>query len=918
MSLLARLRSFKRSLLHRNQREQELADELAFHLEARAADLQREGLSTTEAIRRARLEFGTLETHKGNIRASLGLRLFDELYADLRYALRMLRRSPGFTAVAIGSLALGIGANTIIFSLAKNALLDRLSVPQPQQLRILTLFNSGKSPIHSFWGSFFTVKGISQTTSFSYPVYQLLRQQNLEHPVLQDLFAFKRLGAGGFTFRINGETEMVSGQIVSGNYYQQLGVRPSLGRSLQPTDDGGPDAAPVITISDGLWKRAFGRSPDVIGKTVQLNFIPVTIVGVNPPGFTGAASVQNAPDVFFTFAMQPLLLPHQPKASILQNKEFWWVQVMGRAKGGVAPEAVDAALKVWLDQDIRATLPVKQGDTMPTVLAKDGSQGMAESVHTFKDPMIVLLSLTGLVLLLACANMANLLLARSSARQREIAVRMALGASRTRVIRQLLTESLLLSCLGGSAGFVLGYLGRNVIPHIYSSPWRPPSLHSDFDHRLFLFALIVSVGTGLLFGLAPAFQLTRQDVNTGLKDASGSTTRRRKGLAGSGLITLQVALSLLLVVGAGLFSRTLINLNRNHLGFDPQGILLFNLQSPTSHYPGEKAIALYQRMEARLRLVPGVSAVTLSENPVLAHSSSTVNFQPAEQEKRDEKNDGIHENVVGESFFDTYRIPLLYGRSFASTDTTSSPPVAVINQALARRFYPNLNPVGKTFHNPEKDAPVIHIVGVVSDALYEELQGAPPPTFYLYYPQMKFQDQMTFVVKTSRRPEDLFPVIRRAVAEVDRNLPLLDVRTQQEQINDSIAQERLFALLTVSFGILALILACIGIYGVMAYNVARRVNEIGIRIALGARPHEVRNMILWENSWMSLIGIAVGLGSAFWLARFVRSMLYGLQPTDPAIFVGAALLLLFVSFASAYGPARRAVRIDPMEALRQE
>jgi predicted permease len=907
------------SFLHRKQREEEIANELAFHIESRAADLEREGLAPAEALRRARIEFGGVEKSREEIRASLGLRLFDELRADLRYALRMLRRSPGFTAVAVGSLALGIGANTIIFTLAKNALLDNLAVPQPQQLRILTLFTTRRAPVHAFWGTFYKSADGSQTTSFSYPVYQFMRQQNAAHPVLEDLFAFKALGASTFTVTANGHADIATGQIVSGNYYQQLGVRPALGRAILPSDDGAPGTGAVILLSDGMWARDFGRSPDVIGKTIQVNFQPVTIIGVNPPEFTGAGSAQHSPDIFFPFSMQPVLLPQRPDPSALENKKMFWLQVMGRAREGVPQETVNSALQVWLEQGIRATMPVGHDDVMPVITAQKGNHGMGESNHTFQQPMLVLLSLTGLVLLLACANMANLLLARSAARQREIAVRMALGAGRNRLVRQLLTESLLLSFCGGVAGFLLGYLGRNVIPHIYSAPWRTDSLRSNFDVTIFLFAAGVSLLTGLVFGLAPAWRATRVDVNSGLKDGAASSTRRRSGIAGRSLVILQVALSILLVIGAGLFTRTLLNLGRSTLGFDAQSIVLYNVQAPSARYPKEKSIAFHQRMEERMRRVPGVTSVTLSSIPVLANAAATTSIQPTDQPKINGEGNFAFKNDIGLGFFETYHIRLLYGRSFTDADTFTSPHVAIVNQAFVRKYYGAANPIGRTFRaDTSGDVPPLQIVGIVADARYDSLKEAAPPTFYDFYRQLEEQQNMTYVIRTPLPPEEIMPSIRRAAAEIDPDLPIRDVRSQTEQINATISQERLFALLTVSFGGLALLLACIGIYGLMAYSVSRRVNEIGIRIALGAKAGQVRRMILRESTWMALAGIALGLGASFYLARFVKSMLYGLEPTDPVIFAGAALLLLLVALASAYLPARRASRIDPMQALRQE
>jgi predicted permease len=918
----SQLRSYLNSLLRRDSLESAIDTELRTHIELRAEDLERTGLTPAQALRRARIEFGHVETHKENIRSALGLRLLDELRADLRYAVRMLRRSPGFTLVAIASLALGIGANTIIFTLAKGVLLDRLAVPQPNQLRLFAIIRDRRnSPLHSFWGDFYrTPDGRSITHSFSYPVYQLLRQQNLAKPVLGDLFAFKDLLGQRLTATIDGHADTVSGELVSGNFYQQLGVQPALGRAIQPSDDAAPGSGPVAVISDGLWARLFGRSPSVIGKTIQLNLIPITIIGVNPPGFTGAASVQISPDVFLPFSMQPTLIPDR-KASLLENPNEWWMSIMGRARPGVSGEAVLSAFAVWLEQDIRATVPVAKDASMPDFVVESGSQGLAAATHDYSAPIYVLSALTGFVLLLACANLANLLLARSAARQREMSVRLALGASRSRVLRQVLTESLLLSSLGGIAGFGLGYLGRNIIPHLLSSAWRPAPFNARFDLGIFAFTASVSILTGILFGLAPAWQATRTDVNAALKDAASSATRRRKGIAGRSIVVFQVALSMLLVVGAGLFARTLINLNTTSLGFDPHNLLLFSIQAPPARYPAPQDVALHQRIEDRLAQVPGVQSITLIENPLIGHNISDTLFIPTDRPRPTTDNEDRDVNGVGQSFFETYRIPILYGRSFGPTDTANSPLVAVINQSLAHSVYPNIDPVGKTFtsnrHLGDHEA-IYQIIGVSADAKYDALQEDPPPTFYTLYNQAKEEQFITYTIKTQLSPVAILPSLRNAVQSIDKDLPLRDIRTQNEQIEASISQERLFATLTAGFGILALTLACIGIYGIMAYNVARRTSEIGVRMALGARTRQVLWMVLRESSSLAIFGIAIGLAAAFGLTRFIRAMLYGLQPTDPATFIPAALLLLTIAIAAGYGPARRASRIDPIQALRHE
>ncbi len=596
------------------------------------------------------------------------------------------------------------------------------------------------------------------------------------------------------------------------------------------------------------------------------------------------------------------------------------MSIMGRARPGVSDEAVRAAFAVWLEQDIRATVPVRKNESMPDFVVESGSQGLAAATHDYAAPIYILSALTGFVLLLACANLANLLLARSAARQREMSVRLALGASRSRVLRQVLTESLLLSSLGGIAGFALGYLGRNIIPHLLSSAWRPAPLNARFDLRIFAFTATVSILTGILFGLAPAWQATRTDVNTALKDAASSATRRRKGLAGKSIVVFQIALSMLLVVGAGLFARTLINLNTTSLGFDPHNLLLFSIQAPPARYPAPQDIALHQRIEERLAQVPGVQSVTLIENPLIAHNISNITFLPTGQPKPTGDDQDRDVNGVGQTFFETYRIPILYGRSFGPTDTATSPLVAVINQSLAHTVYPGVDPVGKTFisnrHLGDPEA-IYQIIGVSADAKYDQLQEDPPPTFYTLYRQAKEEQFITYTVKTQLSPAAILPALRNAVQSIDKDLPLRDIRTQTEQIEASISQERLFATLTAGFGVLALVLACIGIYGIMAYNVARRTSEIGVRMALGARTRQVLWMILRESSWLAILGIARPHRShrphSLYRQHALRS-----EALRPNHSHRSRPDLLAIAIAAAYGPARRASRIDPMQALRHE
>jgi predicted permease len=655
-----------------------------------------------------------------------------------------------------------------------------------------------------------------------------------------------------------------------------------------------------------------------VGKTIQLNLTPITIIGVNPRGFTGASSTQEAPDMILPFSMASIATPVWSKKPLLTDPNLWWVPVMGRVKPGVSDEQARAALDVVLNAAVRSTATVGKDEAVPSLILQDGSRGENFASVLFTKPAYVLMALAGFVLLLACANLANLLLARASSRQREMSVRLAMGAGRSRILRQMLTESLLLSCAGGIAGLGLGYCGRNLIPHLLSSSWHAFTSDIEFDWKIFGFTAAISIVTGLLFGLAPAWHASRTQVSSGLKDNAQSVTQRSRNVTGKTIVVVQVALSMLLLVGAGLFVRTLMNLNGSHLGFRPDGILLFSLQPPRTRYSEPKDLAFYHRVEERLRSVPGVSAVTLSDMTLIANSNSDSDFTPDGLPKKPtEEEQSANVMSVGQDFFSTMGIPILAGRAFNNRDTETSLLVAIVNQTLVKEFFPsNINPVGRTFKQGDAH---ITIVGIAGDAKYSNLHADPPATFYLpYRQQLSGRQSMTYEISTRMKPAAIVPALRNAVASVDKDVPLLDVRTQQEQIDDTTKQQRIFASLTSGFGVLALILACIGIYGIMAYSISRRTNEIGIRMALGAQPGRVLRMVLGEAWWLAVIGVVAGLGVSLAMGRLIVSMLYGLKPWDPVTLGIAALLLVGVAIAASWVPAQRAAGVEPMEALRHE
>ena len=927
------LATMLRALFDRRRYESELDEELQFHVDARAAELRRSGVPAAEARRRARVDLGGWESHKDGMRQARGLRWFDELFADLRYASRTLRRSPAFTLVAVGSLALAIGANTNIFSVTNQLLYLRLNVPNAKELRMLSVIGPKPGVAHSSWGSSTIKDGQYWLDSVPYPIFKQLQSQGRS---IAGIAGFKDIGQVSVT--VEGVARPQTAQLVSGNLDQVLEAKPQLGRDILPSDEGAAGTGFVAVISDGYWKTVFGGRNDVIGKPVRVNGNMVTIVGVHAPDFTGAASTTVSPDLFLPISLVTRLrASFGTDANFIESPKIWWVNMVARTRPGVPDSNAIAELSLLLESAVRSTQTIRAGEHIPHMQMDDGSRGI-RFFDSERTPLHILLALTGLVLLLACANIANLMLARTAARMREMSVRLALGASRGRILRQIITESLLISAIGGMIGLVLGYLGRNLLVKLYiGRDYLTQPMDVRFDWTVFAVTAAVTIGTGLLFGILPAWQATRADVSSGLKNTSRAATRRRGAWTGKLLISFQLALSTLLVAGAALFVHTLWNLDHVDPGFKTANLLEFDIDAPSERYPGSAAAALLQRIKQRVSALPGIGQLALAAPPLLDGSQWNSDFavEGAPKPAKGSAWVGSYYSMVSPGFLATMGIPILRGRDITDADTATSTHVSVINESAAKKFFPGKDPLGRRFNlgtDPDGKEPTVWstVVGICADTQYSGLKQPRQPLHFDPIVQSKDVTGGTFVVRTSLPAAEAVPMIRKAIAGIDPDLPIMNVRTLDGQIEDSLRQERLIATLTAGFGVLALLLASVGIYGLMAYTVSQRTNEIGIRLALGARRTQVRAIVLREVTLLTLTGVLFGCAAVLTAMHLMRNILYGadeisnegmlfgLHGYDPVSLAATAVVLFVVALVAGWIPAARASRVEPMEALRHE
>jgi predicted permease len=841
----------------------------------------------------------------------------DELRINIRYALRSFAKNPAFTAVVVLTLALGIGANTAIFSLMDQVLLRLLPVKEPSRLVIV----QGPGP--------FSGRASSQSNTIqvlSHPMFEHLRDQSTVFSgVLAEFTASIHLGEGG-------QTDDVHGDLVSGTYFETLGLQPALGRLFTRDDDRVPGGHPIVVLGHGFWTRRFAADRGIVGRSLRVNDTPMTVIGVAPPGFHGI-EVGESVDVYVPLAMQQQVLPTWPRA--LGDWRTRWLTVMARLKDGVSVPQATASVNVLYGQLLREDLTTVKTPSdrfriafLQKRLQLDpggrGTSGLRDSAET---PLLVLMGMVGLVLLIACANVANLLLARASSRQKEVALRLALGASRGRLVRQLLVESAVFSLAGGALGIAFAAWTGTLLLRALPSEQAARVLTADPDLRVTLFALSLAMITGMVFGLIPALQSTRPQLAPTLKSESaavmGGTApfRFRKAL-----VVAQVALSLLLLIGAGLFTRSLGNLRSLNPGFEAERLLTFTVDPSLNGYESARRLALFKRLQDDFAAEPGVKSASLAENALMTSndSSSTIRVEGYEAKEEEDMNPNF--NSVGPGFFTTLGIPLLSGREFTDGDVAGTPKVAVVNEAFARYFYKDQSPIGRRFglgrsfkkgQTPEENYPIT-IVGIAHDSKASSLRQKNARFVYVPYAQQTDIGQMTFYVRSPLETGGLGNRVRMLVRQADPGLPVTDMKTMRAQIHESLFVERIVAVLSAAFGLLATLLAAIGLYGVMSYAVSLRTREIGIRVALGAERRTVLFMVLKEVAVLALLGIVLGLPSGYGLGRLVESQLYGMTARDPLTFAVATGVLLVSAALAGYVPAARATRVDPLVALRWE
>jgi predicted permease len=834
----------------------------------------------------------------------------------------MLLQARGWTAVVVVSLALGIGANTALFSAVNGLLLKTIPVRDPDAL--VRLRYAGKNDMVTSSSDYgFSAKdeaGRDVRSTFSYPMY---KQFLIDNRTMTDLLACAPLFR--VSVAVDGHAEIAEAFLSSGNYYRVLGVDALLGRTIIPEDDNS-SAPPAAVISARYWRSRFGSDPAVVGKVIRINSLPVTIVGVLPPSFTGIQqAVADPPDVAVPLVLDaPLSSGPAMKDPRLNDPTYWWLQVMGRMKPGVtaaqvagnlagvfqhtARAGLDTYLASLTDAE-RSTMRNRNRAEVPQLKVDSGSRGVYDVNTNDKRSVTILGIVVALVLLIVCANVANLLLSRATARRKEISVRLSLGATRWRLIRQLLTESLLLALIGGGLGIAVGYWGRQLLP-------AGAGQAAPFDWRILAFVAGVSGVTGLVFGLAPALRATGVSVNTALKETSRSVVGSRSVLSRI-LLIVQVAISIVLLVGAGLFLRTVQNLRQVDVGFNAQNLVLFRVSPQLNRYDEQRTRVFYNDLVERLRAIPGVRGATASSPALLSGSvNSTGMFVQGRTYSADART-SINRLVVLPGFLQLMEIPVLRGRPLTPRDDEKAPKVAVINEAAARQYFPGEDPIGHRFGSSPEDSGQMEIVGIARDVKYNSVRDSAPPTMFVPYAQ-RTGGTLNIEVRTAAAPTTVMAAIREAVRGLDANVPVTDMTTQMEQIEKRFLQERLFANAYLLFGGLALVLAAIGLFGLMSYSVSRRTNEIGIRMALGARSQDVLQLVMRESMIMVAIGVAIGIAIALGTGRFVSSLLFGLPPTDFVSLAVAMLVMITVSAFAGYLPARRASRVDPMVALHRE
>ncbi len=908
-------------LVQRRRKEEELLEELQFHIDEEGG---------------ARRELGNLTRLREDTRSAWGWTVVEQFMQDLRYAARTMLRNPAFAILAALSLALGIGANTAIYSFMDALLMRSLPVADPGSLVVLNWHNRARkgtddSVVHSVSGHFDEDPKLGLVAGiFPYPAFELLRKRT---DVFSALFAYhpmRRLSVMAL-----GEAEVAGGEYVSGDYFRGLEVVPAAGRLIS-NDDDRAGATPALVLSYVFAQRRFGDAARAVGQPVTINNTPFIVAGVAPEGFFGVDPAK-APDLFLPLHADLLIDPEDGSRSGSStrylNDHYYWTEMMGRLRPGVTMAEAEAAMAPLFRLWVASTATnEKERTNLPSLFLKDGARGLDKLRRDYSQPFTILLLMVGLLLAIACANIANVLLARATARRREIAVRLSMGAGRWRIVRQMLAESLLLASIGGGAGILIGVWGIHLLTMMLDGGSGTFTLNAQLNMRVLAAAFVLTMLTGLLFGIAPALQATRVDPMPALKESrtGGPASRKRFSLSWA-LVASQMAISVLLLVAAGLFVRTLSNLQSVQTGFERGNLLLFKLNARQAGHRDPEILSFYTDVQKRFAAIPGVGAAAIANSPLIGDGAWGWPVVPMGKPKPEHAPEGHGSGMdrdstrilaAGPGFFQTMRIPLVAGREFDERDQRGAAPVAIVNEAWVKVNLDGRNPVGEhVVSYGFDDKPVaMEIVGLVKNARYDDLTGKFPAVVYLPVEQNSGDcvSEMTFFLRTTGDPLKLASAVREIAHGADARIPVTALQTQAAQIEGEMTPQILFARLCTVFALLALTIASVGLYGTVSYNVARRTGEIGIRMALGEPKGRVVGMILRQVLLLAAVGLAIGVPAGMAMSRLVASMLYEMKPNDPLTLGTAVAILLVAAMLAGYAPARRASRIDPMVALRHE